>query len=163
MSEYQQTVNLLEKLKCKGLGTNQVEEFARNDTGRGFGSEKRRSIMTRCIMRGKVEDARGMLAFTRARYKTTMAYLERRWGHNRAIMSVLKVIIHEQVEEVWKTKKEKNKEKIKHLERKWKREDKRRKSGNPKIPGVWRGIVIGEEELKEEEEKRGENGKKPVM
>ena len=33
VSEYQQTVNLLEKLQCKGLGTNQVEEFARNNTG----------------------------------------------------------------------------------------------------------------------------------
>ena len=131
VSEGQQTVNLLVKLKFNGLGTNQVEEFVRNDMGRGFGSEKRRSIMVRCIMRGKVEDARGTLAFTRARYETRMAYLERRWGHNRAIMSALKVIIHEQVEEIWKTKKEKNKEKIKHLERKWKKEKKKKKRGKP--------------------------------
>ena len=129
MYNFNSTVNLLEKLKFKGLGTNQVEEFARSDMGRGFGSEKRRSIMVRSIMRGKVEDARGTLAFTRARYETRMAYLERRWGHNRAIMSALKVIIQEPVEEIWKTKKEKNKEKIKHLERKWKKEEKRRKGG----------------------------------
>ena len=31
VSECQQTVNLLEKLKFNGLGTNQVEEFVRND------------------------------------------------------------------------------------------------------------------------------------
>ena len=47
-------------------------------------------------------------------------------------------------------------EKIRHLERKWKRVEKRRRGGNPDVAGVWRGIKIGEEELKEEEEKRGE-------
>ena len=163
MTESQQTVILLEKLKYKGLGTNQIEDFAKNDMGRGWVSERRRRTMIRCCMRGKVLDARETLAGTRARYQDRMSYLERRWGHNRAIMADFRVIVQEQVESVWKTMKEKNKQKREHLERKWKRERRRRQGGNPKIEGEWRGIKIGDEELEIEERTRGVNGKKPVL
>ena len=51
----QKTVNL-EKLRSVGLGTNQVEEFAKKDMGRG--SSRRRRIMIKAMMRGKVEEAK---------------------------------------------------------------------------------------------------------
>ena len=163
VTESQQTVILLEKLKYKGLGTNQIEDFAKNDMGRGWGSERRRSTMVRCSLRGKVQDARETLAGTRTRYQSRMSYLERRWGHNRAIMADFKMIVQEQVESVWKTMKEKNKQKREHLERKWQGERRRKQGGNPKLGGEWRGIKIGEKELEEEEKTRGDDGKKPVL
>ena len=114
-------------------------------------------------MTGKVQDARETLAHTRARYSTKLAYLERRWGQNRAMMTSFKVIVQEQVEETWNKRKEKNKEKLKHLERKWKREKMKRMAGDREIGGKWKGINIGDKELEEEEVRRGEDGNKPAL
>ena len=56
-AEGQRIVNMLQKLRKKGLGTNQVEEFARKDMGRGRGAERRQKGVIRALMRAKVEDA----------------------------------------------------------------------------------------------------------
>ena len=50
VAEGQRTVNMLQKLRKKGLGTNQVEQFARRDMGRGKGAERRRKAVIRALM-----------------------------------------------------------------------------------------------------------------
>ena len=92
VAEGQRTVNMMQKLRKKGLGTNQVEQFARRDMGRGKGAERRRKAVIRALMRAKVEDAMTSLALTRGRSKVREAYLTRRWGHHVGVMSAFKVI-----------------------------------------------------------------------
>ena len=65
VAEGQRTVNMLQKLRKKGLGTNQVEQFARRDMGRGRGAERRRKGVIKALMRAKVEDAIASLALVR--------------------------------------------------------------------------------------------------
>ena len=160
-AENQRTVNLLEKLKKEGLGTNQVEEFAKTDMGTGWRAERRRRTMVRCMMRGKVEDARTTLAMVKVRGEKKMEYLERRWGHNQAIMTTFKGIVQEQVEDAWKDKGEKYERKLKHLRRKWRKKNVER---NESMGGEWRGVKIGDRELEEEEEERRDIERvKPVL
>ena len=162
VTEGQRTVNLLEKLRSKGLGTNQVEEFAKKDMGRGRGSERRRKVMVKAMMRGKVEDAKVTVALIRERLKVRGAYLTRRWGHCEAAMIAFKVICQELVESIWKDRGEKDKKKLQHLEQRWRRggeEWVRRKD----IDGEWRGIKIGDRELEQVEKEKQEQIFKPVL
>ena len=153
VAEGQRTVNMMQKLRKKGLGTNQVEQFARRDMGRGKGAERRRKAVIRALMRAKVEDAMTSLALARGKSNSREAYLTRRWGHHGGVMSAFKVICQEQVEEAWREKGDKCMRKLQHLEMKWKREERRR---TPKldIGGEWRGVKIGDKELEEEEERQ---------
>ena len=63
VAEGQRVVNMLQKLRKRGLGTNQVMQYARRDMGRGRGAERRKEGVVRALMRAKVEDAMASRVF----------------------------------------------------------------------------------------------------
>ena len=56
-------------------------------------------------------------------------------------MTTFRTIMTREAERVWKDGKDKNKKKLEHLERKW------RKNPRPELEGMWSGVKIGDNEL----------------
>ena len=56
-------------------------------------------------------------------------------------MTTFRTILTREAERVWKYGKDKNKKKLEHLERKW------RKNPRPELEGMWSGVKIGDNEL----------------
>ena len=137
----QLTVNLLRKLQKRGLGVNEVEIFAQKSSGVGPRKEERRRRTVQLVMKGKMEDAMLVLRRSKESFRRKMDKVDRRWGHERATLSIFRTILSREAERVWKDGKEKNKKKLEHLERKW------RTKPRPEVEGVWRRVKIGDNEL----------------
>ena len=56
-------------------------------------------------------------------------------------MTTFRTILTREAERVWKDGKDKNKKRLEHLERKW------RKNPRPELEGMWSGVKIGDNEL----------------
>ena len=59
-------------------------------------------------------------------------------------MTTLRTILTREAERVWKDGKDKNKNNLEHLERKW------RNNPRPEVEGLWRRVKIGDFELEDE-------------
>ena len=59
-------------------------------------------------------------------------------------MTTFRTILTREAERVWKDGKDKNKNNLEHLERKW------RNNPRPEVEGLWRRVKIGDFELEDE-------------
>ena len=134
MQKSQLTVNLLRKLKKRGVGVNSVECFARKNCGEGPRRETRRRRTVQLLMKGKLEDAVEVLRWSKESFIRKMRKVERRWGHHRATMIAFRAILTREAVRVWNEGKDKNRRKIEHLEAKWRNNQRR------EVEGLWRGI-----------------------
>ena len=91
---------LLQKLKKKKTGTNDVEHYIKN-IKRKFAKNKMRNSM----MNNKIMDAKYQEIKARKLFNSRYGYLVRRWGHNRAFMSQFNILLQEEIEFIWKTEK----------------------------------------------------------
>ena len=115
---------LLQKLRKRGIGVNEVEEYARKEIGRGKGGgerfkQVRRVEIVRVLMRSKVRSAEVELEETRRQFLKVDGYLKRRWGQHREAMSRYSTILQAEVRREWEDRRGKCRDKIDHLERKW--------------------------------------------
>ena len=115
---------LLQKLRKRGIGVNEVEEYARKEIGRGNGGgeqfrQVRRKEIVRALMKSKVRSAEVELEETRRQFLKVDSYLRRRWGQHREAMSRYSTILQAEVRREWEDRRSKCRDKIDHLERKW--------------------------------------------
>ena len=115
---------LLQKLRKRGIGVNEVEEYARKEIGRGNGGgeqfrQVRRKEIVRALMKSKVRSAEVELEETRRQFLKVDSYLRRRWGQHREAMSRYSTILQAEVRREWEDRRGKCRDKIDHLERKW--------------------------------------------
>ena len=78
MQKSQLTVNLLRKLKKRGVGVNSVECFARKNCGEGPRRETRRRRTVQLLMKGKLEDAVEVLRWSKESFRRKLAKVDRR-------------------------------------------------------------------------------------
>ena len=98
---------LLQKLKKRGVGVNEVEQYARREAKRGAGGgpmykERRRREIVRILMANKVRSAEMELEDTRQQFHRMDGYLRRRWFHHREAMTRYNIILQNEVEREWK-------------------------------------------------------------
>ena len=127
---------LLERLKFRGVGTNEVEHFLK---GSRPGS---RDVMLKNIMKAKLIDSKREESKARHMHNSQLSYVQRRWGHNTLAMAAFKNAMQTEVNRVWEEGMEKMKEKVKHLTEKW------TTSRKEKVSDKWREIAIGDDDLK---------------
>ena len=75
---------LLQKLREKGIGVNEVEEYAKKEVRRGAGGgerfkERRRKEIVRWLMKNKVKSAEVELEEAKRQFYKENNYLRRRW------------------------------------------------------------------------------------
>ena len=97
---------LLQKLRKRGIGVNEVEEYARKEIGRGNGGgeqfrQVRRREIVRALMKSKVRSAEVELEETRRQFFKVDSYLRRRWGQHREVMSRYATILQAEVRKEW--------------------------------------------------------------
>ena len=95
-----------EKLRKRGIGVNEVEEYARKEIGRGNGGgeqfrQVRRKEIVRALMKSKVRSAEVELEETRRQFLKVDSYLRRRWGQHREAMSRYATILQAEVRKEW--------------------------------------------------------------
>ena len=88
-------VELFRSLQRRGVGLNEVEQYAKKSTRFGARYEVRRRRTVQLIMRGKREDAMVQLAWSKEKFVKKMAKLEGRWGRHRAIMTSFRAILRQ--------------------------------------------------------------------
>ena len=159
---------LLQKLRRKGVGVNEVEQYARREVRRGAGGggpgyrEKRRREIVKMLMASKVRSAEVELEETKRQFHRMSDYLRRRWFQHREVMTRYNVILQEEVEREWEEKRRKDKEKINHLERKWvraRREEMRGGAGRDE--NLLEGIIYRDADLKRKAEEEGRDVDEP--
>ena len=113
----------LQKLRSKGVGVNEVEEYSRKEVRRGGGKEaareRGRKEVVKVLMKEKVRSAKEELEVTKAGLIKKEDYLRRRWGHHTAVMASYRNIVQEEVREEWRRCRDKHKVKVEHLVGKW--------------------------------------------
>ena len=92
----QSVVNLFKKLRSRGIGLNNVENFDRNDVKRGVGREERRRRLVKVSMSSKSRDAEEELQYIGVEYLNVEERMERRLGKNRESMMTFKNILQEE-------------------------------------------------------------------
>ena len=107
---------LLQKLRKKSVGVNEVEEYARKEIGRGAGGgprfkEIRRKEIVSVLMKSKVRSAEVELEETRMQFFKIDSYLRRRWGHHREAMARYADILQAEVRREWEDRRRKSAEK----------------------------------------------------
>ena len=144
----QLTLNLLERLLKKGIGTNQVEQMVKSfkaGGGRIMSEErmiKERERMVRSHMLDKVVDARIQLSRSRHRQERILVFLHSRVIQYPGLWRFFCEIQQCEIEEIWKNGVAKNQKKVEHLTDRW----------NPpktQVDRVWKGVLIGDAELEE--------------
>ena len=148
----------LRKLKQRGVGVNEVEEYASKEVVRGGGrsrewKEKRRQEVVNVLMKGKIKSAEVELKEARWQFARLLSYLRRRWGHYHAILAWHGSIMQEEVRWEWKEGRDKVWEKVNHLERKWVRERRAERRGGAEDALV--GIRWRDTELRRRAEEEG--------
>ena len=137
---------LLQKLKQKGMGLNEVEEYSRKEARRGIGNaqvkESRRKEVVKVLMKGKVMSAMEELEGTKRQFSRLDSYLRRRWGHHAQVLAQFAAILQPEVRREWEDRRSKHKTKIDHLERRWKA------SQNRRWPEILEGIRYSDADLK---------------
>ena len=157
----QLTLNLLERLWRKGVGTNQVEDLVKNfkfGGGRVLSADKERQEKEKMIrrhMKDKVEDAKIQLVKVRHRQARVLNYLHSRVIQYDGLWRLFCEIQQCEVEEIWKEGVKKNQKKVEHLTSRW-------KPGRAQVERVWRGVLIGDVELEELRLKLGVEKEKEV-
>ena len=131
------TVLLLEKLRRKNQGTNEVENFVKN-----IGNNKMKKEMRRKIMGVKIEDARIEENEFRETFEKRFSYLKRKLGNMVEVVDRFKRILQEETVLLWEEKKKKMKKKISWLLRKW-------KNIGPEVQEEYEGVLVSDEKLKE--------------
>ena len=107
---------LLQKLRKRGIGVNEVEEYARKEIGRGNGGgeqfrQVRRKEIVRALMKSKVRSAEVELEETRRQFLKVDSYLRRRWGQHREAMSRYATILQAEVRKEWEVRRSKCRDK----------------------------------------------------
>ena len=74
MQRGQLTVNLLRKLQKRGMGVNEVENFAKKSSGVGPRKEDRRKRTVQLLMKGKLEDAKLVLRWSKESFRLQDCY-----------------------------------------------------------------------------------------
>ena len=105
----------LMKLKQRNLGNNDVEHFVKKAANDEVKNRSRRSLM-----KVRIDDAKKNERNTRNKFERKFNYLQRRWGHNRQIMTQFRNIMQVEVEMLWSKGREVIKEKIEFFMRKCK-------------------------------------------
>ena len=134
------TVRLLQKLKDRKTGTNDVKHFCKN-IKRKYARNKMRNTM----MSNKIKDAKYWEAKTRKLFNSKYEYLVKRWGHNRAFMSQYNILLQEEIDFVWKTEQAKNLSKIDFLVNKWNRYN----LNTTEVKDEIEGILVSDDKLRE--------------
>ena len=142
----------LKKLRTKGVGTNNVEHFAKREAGDGKRSRRRRKRTVQALMKFKILDAQEEEKEVKELYVKRITKLERRWGHHTNVMRKFKEVMQSEVRRTWEERMEKMKKNINFLERKWMR---KRQDLDDKRPKTWRGIRYGDTELEQKLEEEG--------
>ena len=133
------TVLQLTKLRQRGQGTNDVEQYVR-----GLRNMETRTRVRRDIMKHKIADAKYQENLARSRFEAKYNYLKRRWGRWFTIWTRFSQIMQSEVNHVWQKSREKSSKKIRFLTNKW-------KSAPPAREPVheWRGVMISDQRLEE--------------
>ena len=97
-------------------------------------------------MKGKVKDAEAEVRRLRGQFDRKFKYLQRRLGHYWEVMRAFNTIVQAEFTREWEEGRQKNSNKIEHLENRWGKKSKRSHVGDN---GVWRGIKFGDEALEE--------------
>ena len=140
------TVLTLRKLLDKGIGTNSVEQFTRNEVG------FRRIPVIRKIMRVKVLDAIEKEMKVKEDFNRKIKYIERRWGHNVGVMCTLKAVMQSEVRRTWEERRGNMVKKVDFLQKKWGRVRQDLVNDDGK---EWRGIKYANEYLEEKRKVEG--------
>ena len=82
MQRSQLTVNLLRKLQKRGMGVNEVENFAKKSSGVGPRKEERRWRTVQLVMKGKLEDAMQVLRWSKESFRRKLTKVGTREGHH---------------------------------------------------------------------------------
>ena len=153
---------LFQKLRGRGVGCNEVEEFARKEVWRGGGRswrqvEERRKGFIKAMMKMKVRAAMEELEETRRQLQKKLKYITGRWGNYIEVMSGFFRTMQEEVVGEWKDGRDKMKTKINHLERRWVRRRRREwgGGGRPNDDEILSGIRHRDEELRRKAEEEG--------
>ena len=138
------TVKLLQKLKDRNIGTNEIEYHLKYQRmNKHWISEMRRSMLNVRLRNAQVELAKSRTIFDRQ-----IKELSRRWGHYTTIFGHFRQIMQGEIRYFWGNGVEKNNNKVKHLCNKWKPNMKaticKDYSG-----GKYRGIAISDEAILE--------------
>ena len=157
----QLTVNLLERLLKKNIGTNQVENMVRKFKpagGRVLSEEmlmKERLRMVQSHMKDKVTDSKIQLTRARHRQQRIESFLHSRVVQYPGLWRFFCEIQQCEAREIWDNGVDKNNNKVKHLSDRW----------NPprkQVDRIWKGVLIGDAELEELKTKLGMNENQDV-
>ena len=129
---------LLEKLKHKNVGTNQVEHFVKK-----VEDVKLRDHMRRAMMGCKIKNAYECEEKVKSKFDKSFKYVKRKVGQNMEFFVEYKKIMQGEAEYAWNEGREKNSRKATFLVKKWK------KRQEPKVDSKWREVVISDEKLDE--------------
>ena len=140
------TVNILERLHRKGLGTNDVELMSRNyhfGGGRQLRGEERelqRKNFIRREMNARMKDAQDELRRATRKFERSKNYF---WSNNVSSLGYnreLNKVMQEEVTYEWEMSKRKMDKKVKHISMRWSREK--------VVEDSWRNIAISDGALK---------------
>ena len=132
---------LLEKLKHKNVGTNQVEHFVKK-----IEDEKLKDHMRRAMMGCKIKNAYECEEKMKSKYEKNFDYVKRKFGQDVGFFNEYRKIMQGEAEYAWNVGREKNGKKANFLVSKWK------KRPETKVDSEWRNVAISDEKLDEKYE-----------
>ena len=132
---------LLEKLKHRNVGTNQVEHFVKK-----IEDVKLRDHMRRAMMGCKIKNAYECEETVKSKFDKSFEYVKRRFGQDMEFFDEYKKIMQGEAEYAWKEGREKIGRKATFLVSKWK------KKPEPNVDSEWREVAISDEKLDEKYE-----------